>query len=529
MDISSRLDTGTEFIQGLLTDIQRGEIKIPKFQRKFVWSDAQAVELIDSIAHNYPIGSVLLWKTGTKLEAERNIGDFKLPDTAELTPTNYVLDGQQRLTVIYSCLGAPATESGFTAGYDLVTERFLELPETHQVHIFPLRLLYVTSSLLDFRTALKSHPRGEELQKRLDLLIQIFTNYKVPVVTLKDLTVEEVCPIFERINSSGTRLSTYDLMVAATWSTTFDLNDESDKISEALTPKGFGDIDGNTVIKCLSAVHRNSINKEDVLGLRNLSPSEIDTLVGNTREALLKVVDLLTTEFGIYSWDFLPYEALVVILTKIYHDRNALSGSKVKRLKQWFWRSSFNERYRGASENYISNDIGIVQQFVLQEGANPAIFGEPPSDVVLRSVEFRSNNSRSRALILALAKQGPRNLTNGAIVDCTEALSSFNKKQFHHIYPKAYLKRVGSEEQQNSLANICIIAASENNKISDSDPNNYLPELSVTLGDVADTVFVSNHMPAPSAENYAKLDYPSFLRARSVILQQAIALLCNGS
>ena len=60
MDISSRLDTGTEFIQGLLTDIQRGEIKIPKFQRKFVWSDAQAVQLIDSIAHNYPIGSVLL-------------------------------------------------------------------------------------------------------------------------------------------------------------------------------------------------------------------------------------------------------------------------------------------------------------------------------------------------------------------------------------------------------------------------------------------------------------------------------------
>ena len=37
MDISSRLDTNTLFIQGLLTDIQRG----------------------DSIGHNYPIGSLL--------------------------------------------------------------------------------------------------------------------------------------------------------------------------------------------------------------------------------------------------------------------------------------------------------------------------------------------------------------------------------------------------------------------------------------------------------------------------------------
>src|SRR5580704_11353184 len=100
----------------------------------------------------------------------------------------------------------------------------------------------------------------------------------MPVVTLKDLTVEQVCPIFERINSSGTRLSTYDLMVAATWSNTFDLNDEAEKISNALTPKGFGDIDGNTVIKCLSAIHRTSINKEDVLGLRHLKPDEIDQL-----------------------------------------------------------------------------------------------------------------------------------------------------------------------------------------------------------------------------------------------------------
>jgi hypothetical protein len=336
MDISSRLDTGTQFIQGLLTDIQRGEIKIPKFQRKFVWRESQAVELIDSVAHNYPIGSILLWKTATKLEAERNIGDFKLPNTADLTPTNYVLDGQQRLTVIYSCLGAPVGSGGFAAGYDLLGQKFLELPSVHQLHIFPLRLLYVTSSLLDFRTALKSHPRGEELQGRLDLLIQVFTNYKIPVVTLKDLTVEEVCPIFERINSSGTRLSTYDLMVAATWSTTFDLNDESEKIAAALTPKGFGDIDGNTVIKCLSAVHRTSINKEDVLGLRHLKPDEIDQLVSNTREALLKVVDMLTTEFGIYSWDFLPYEALVVILAKIFHNKKSLSIEEVKRVKSGF-------------------------------------------------------------------------------------------------------------------------------------------------------------------------------------------------
>ncbi len=36
-----------------------------------------------------------------------------------MTPTDYVLDGQQRITVIYSCLGAPEDEEGFAAAYDL--------------------------------------------------------------------------------------------------------------------------------------------------------------------------------------------------------------------------------------------------------------------------------------------------------------------------------------------------------------------------------------------------------------------------
>ncbi len=317
-------------------------------------------------------------------------------------------------------------------------------------------------------------------------------------------------------------------MVAATWSTTFDLNDESEKISEALAPKGFGDIDGNTVIKCLSAVHSTSINKDDVLGLRNLGPAKIDKLVSDTREALLKVVDVLTTEFGIYSWDFLPYEALVVILTELHYDQKTLNSNEVKRLKAWFWRSSFSERYRGASEAYVSKDITAVKSIITDPDGDPKIFGEPPSASVLKSIEFRSNNSRSRALILALAKKSPQNLTNGALVDCTIALSSYNKKQFHHIYPKAHLKKIGSEEQHNSLANMCIMAASENNLISDSNPNSYLPSLIEHLADTADQVFRSNYMPSIQNVDYTVLEYQQFLDKRAAILYESIAQLCTG-
>ena len=84
--------------------------------------------------------------------------------------------------------------------------------------------------------------------------MQAFEHYKIPVITLKNLTVEQVCPIFERINSSGTRLSVYELMVAATWSKGFDLNNEVRAIAQSLDSKGFGDVGGDTIIKCLSAI-----------------------------------------------------------------------------------------------------------------------------------------------------------------------------------------------------------------------------------------------------------------------------------
>ncbi|MDV6320974.1 hypothetical protein RVY79_18455, partial [Chromohalobacter sp. HP20-39] len=99
------------------------------------------------------------------------------------------------------------------------------------LEVFPLRKIYDTTALLDFRTALQAHPNKEALQAKLDQLIKAITTYKLPNVVLKDLAVEEVCPIFERINSSGTKLSTYDLMVAATWSHNFDLDDNVEEIS----------------------------------------------------------------------------------------------------------------------------------------------------------------------------------------------------------------------------------------------------------------------------------------------------------
>lgn len=354
--VASRLETGTAFIKDLIGDIKKGEIKIPQFQRKFVWKAKQALDLLDSIASNYPIGSLLLWKTKDKLAVERNIGDFKLPETDDLTPTDYVLDGQQRITVIYSCIGAPESEPGFAAAYDLEHEKFVPSPEQHDPKVFPLRWAFEMTKMLDFRTSLRSYPQHQLYAERLDAVISAFNSYKLPIVTLKELSIEEVCPIFERINSSGTKLSIFDLMVAATWAHRhFDLNDASKKIATSLRRKGFATIKRDSILRCLTAVQFSGVKKKQILSLRGLEGEQKDEIVARTKQSLLRSVDLLSTEFGVYSWDFLPYEAIIVVLCATLAKIPSLTPEQVVRLRQWFWRAAFAERYRVGGESCLGS------------------------------------------------------------------------------------------------------------------------------------------------------------------------------
>lgn len=87
-------------IEELVKDVKSGDIKLPKFQRPFVWNRGDVLKLLDSVYHGYPIGSVLLWLTREKLAAERKIADLEINDRADEYPTNYLLDGQQRLSTL---------------------------------------------------------------------------------------------------------------------------------------------------------------------------------------------------------------------------------------------------------------------------------------------------------------------------------------------------------------------------------------------------------------------------------------------
>ena len=95
--------SSTQF-SALIVDIEKGQIKIPQFQRDFVWELTKSANLMDSIIKGYPIGTFIFWKTKERLRSVRNIGGVELPESLSGDYIHFVLDGQQRLTSLFASL-----------------------------------------------------------------------------------------------------------------------------------------------------------------------------------------------------------------------------------------------------------------------------------------------------------------------------------------------------------------------------------------------------------------------------------------
>ena len=86
-------------LSNLLEQIRNGDIALPDLQRPFVWKSTQIRNLFDSLFRGYPVGFILLWEIGSS-EKTRTIGT----ENPVREPRFLVIDGQQRLTSLYSVL-----------------------------------------------------------------------------------------------------------------------------------------------------------------------------------------------------------------------------------------------------------------------------------------------------------------------------------------------------------------------------------------------------------------------------------------
>ncbi len=519
MSISEIIPSAVK-IDKIINRIGEGDIKIPAFQRGFVWNQDQIIELIDSIYNDYPIGSILLWNSSERLKSTRNIAGFVIPERAPQYPVNYVLDGQQRLSAIYAVFCKDRDRIDIDDDYSIDPDMFDILFDLDDCIFIstnerePLKEYLKMNSIFDIESFFAELENISEDKRKLARQLQSkFQNYEVPVVTTNKRSKEEVGVIFERINNTGTKLSTLDLMVAWTWSEDFHLKQEITDLLDFLKRKGFGETPDKIVLQCLSGIMDETTKTKDIL---SLDPKKVRDNFALLVKSLEKSIDFLSTEFHILSRDFLPHSHQIVPITYFFSKITTPSIEQSTILKKWFWKTSFSRRYSASTDMKMNEDIEFLKQ-ILNTGLNDiSKYSYTVDSKFLISQKFSKGSPFTRAFLLLLAQNNPLNLVNGNKIDLGEALSKYNLKEYHHIFPRAFLKSKGYETNEiNSVCNFCFLPAASNKIISDKAPSDYFKEV------IPQTNFTeilkSNLMPL-KMEIYNKDNYDEFLEQRSQII-----------
>src|SRR3954467_12588417 len=97
-------------VEELVGMIQRGELRLPEMQRRYVWRSTRVRDLLDSLYRGYPSGAILLWESSETVPMQ----DFAISQQGNpYQTTRLLLDGQQRLTSLSAVIrGTPVAVRG---------------------------------------------------------------------------------------------------------------------------------------------------------------------------------------------------------------------------------------------------------------------------------------------------------------------------------------------------------------------------------------------------------------------------------
>lgn len=509
-------------IRASIERILSGSIRIPAFQRGFVWTTDNISFLMDSIYRNYPIGNILLWRTREKLEKERDLGPFSLPKPEKDYPVDYVLDGQQRLTSIFSVFQTTLTAKSSTEAFDIyfdlqapdgaLEDQFVSIfePGADPSRYFPLRAVFDTARFFEIANTLPT-----EYKKKVVELQRRFQEFQLSLDVIEFENKDEIAIIFERVNRAGIRLDAFQLLSAWTWSSEFDLNESISELATELEPFGFHELssDPNLMMKCFAAVVKGDAQLRDVVSLHG--PTVRDRFQ-EIKRGILGAIDFLKKQLMIESLSLMPYPAMLVPLSAFFAT-SALSGvhptdGQREAIIRWYWRSCLSRRYSSGVGRAHAADISLMNS--LKTGSEIEILKtvRPIDSAFFVENRFAIGNVNSKILINLLSQKQPLSLLSGSKIDLAAVLQKANKNEFHHIFPRAHLKKSGLENEKiNAIANICFLSKSDNNRIKDKEPSVYVSMITQTK---IDAILETNLVPA----DFSQLSYDEFLVKRADLL-----------
>jgi len=473
----------------LISDIQKGYIKVPKFQRDFVWSLEATAQLLDSILKGYPIGTFILWETHERLNDIKNIGNLELPDVPEDTKVQYVLDGQQRITSLYAAyLGAKIQKEGEKKITDYASiyvnldgdinnndDQIVvaEKPETisitlHEVLNFEKKLLEIKNNYSDEHFA------------AIHKYSQAFATYDFSTIVLRRDDIESAIEVFTRINTGGQTLTLFEIMSAKTYDEkqNFDMEQKFQELLETLSENKFNTISSSVILSILSLIlsRTKECKRKTIL---TLDKQEIIDTWDEVISALKESIDYFRSVYRIPVSAILPYDSLLVPFSYFFLNQKAKpKGNQVKYLEEFFWRISLSQRYSSSTESKLAQDIKRIDEILQGKRPNYSdIKINLDSPQTLIDTNFSAGSSYCKAVLCLLAYQEPKDFQdNGKVILDNSWLKVANSKNYHHFFPKAYLKKAGLGNE-NSLVNISLVSDDLNKrKIRAKAPSVYMQE-----------------------------------------------------
>ncbi|TKJ40362.1 hypothetical protein CEE37_08525 [candidate division LCP-89 bacterium B3_LCP] len=509
-------------IRKLIERITSGDIRIPAFQRDFVWDSDQVAFLLDSIYKGFPIGTIILWKTDNRLSTEKNLDRFKLPEPQKDYPVNYVLDGQQRITSLFSVFQtdlSPNNDPWIDIYFDMLAEEniqeslFLPIEEdmVDKDRHFPVNVLFDT---VRYREATEN--LEVEFVRAIDKLQEKFKEYLIPNEIFESDNRNNVAIVFERINRAGTELDMFQLLSAWSWSDDFDLTEKFADLQDEIIEHGFDDLCNNRdlQLRICSGIIKGETTPSKILELQG---EDIRNEFDSIRKGIIGAIDFLIRELNVKNYKLLPFPGTLVPLS-VFFATDRPEGSTYTDIQKdtiitWFWRTTFTRRFSAGVNEKQAVDIQEMKKLKDNEHYK---FKYPSGEIKIdfKTSNFSVSNANSKALILLLSSLNPFSFFSGARIDLDNVLQKVNKNEFHHIFPKKHLESLGiGKKETNVLANICFLTRGDNNKIKDKAPSEYVEEIT---SNKAEEYLRRALIP----QDLSSLNYTSFLDERSTLLNR---------
>lgn len=587
-------------IPTLLKNLYVGEWLTPEFQRDFVWSNAQIVGLVNSIIDSKPIGMATIWEQEDKSDLplehisindwdskSNKSGPRYYGDNNEKPGRFYaILDGKQRSSSIAMVFGGLRAQSGLykTSGayflnvdFDDIQDRVVYMTKREierdsldnvasyvQHALFPLHLpdfdkvsqyFFKLSSAIETATNYPNEilPDAEVLQRRQEALQKThdgINNSKLAVyIVPKEETLGDICDIFEVLNTTGTKVSTLDLIHASIYAETANepepvlLRDEIDLLAEYDGLQGWStsarrpELIAQNVAAIQIALDKKhvprsvtgrketritSIKSSDLLAIHSKSWKDFF----GKKDFVAKVyLDFQTAvSGGRFSLSDCPYPGIFNLYMALRWYREFDSSEQTiwtqqhldRLFKAFFWRNTFSRRYDQGFLTRVSADVIMFKSFLQKTTTGPddqnwAAEGEKflsglpqmssPELIEGQVREAVSDGNVRGALrlggLLLLHTRADKDLVDPTI-DIAHITSSH---ELHHLLPKSWCKDNVTKanekylktnmEQTNwvdSPANLIPMASKSNNRWNTMSPKTAVETLKLD-GDESAAIF----------------------------------------